>query len=77
MKKELENMHVIFTYHIEVRGDASENDLNRAAPIKINLLHADDLASLLTIHTDQSGFVGLIRHLHSRGFELLSMRREP
>jgi hypothetical protein len=76
MKKELEKMHVIFTYRIEVRGDVNENDLNMTAPIKIKLLHAGDLASLLTINTDQSGLVGLIRHLHSKGFELLSMRRE-
>jgi len=71
------NRHVIYPYHIEVQGEVSEDELNITGSLEMNLLHADNLASLLTIPTDQLGLVELIRHLHSRGFELLSMTREP
>jgi hypothetical protein len=35
-----------------------------------------DIATVLTICTDQAGLIGMMRHLHSRGIVFLAMRRE-
>ncbi len=69
-------MQNICTYHIEVRGQVDENDLNTAGPLEIVVVRVDTAATLFTICTDQSGLIGLIRHLHGRGFVLLSITRE-
>jgi hypothetical protein len=69
-------MHDICTYQIEVRGQMDENDLNATSPLQITVVRGDTAATLLTTCTDQSGLVGLIRHLHGRGFVLLSVTRD-
>jgi hypothetical protein len=69
-------MQDICTYHIEVRGQVDENDLNKMSPLKVTRVRADTAATLFTIRTDQSGLIGLIRHLHGRGFVFLSISRE-
>jgi len=61
------------TYQIEVQDQVDENDLNAASPIHIQVTPADLSATLLTVCTDQSGLIGLIRHLHARGLVLLSI----
>jgi hypothetical protein len=37
---------------------------------------ADQAVTRLSIRTDQSGIVGVIRHLHGQGFVLLAMYRD-
>lgn len=74
--KELERMHAICTYHIEVRGQVDENTFNATSPLQMTVVREDTAATLFTIRTDQSGLIGLIRHLHGRGFVLLSVYRE-
>lgn len=69
-------MHDICTYHVEVRGRVDENDLNLKSPFAITVVRADIAATLFTIRTDQSGLIGLMRHLHGRGFVLLSITCE-
>jgi hypothetical protein len=69
-------MQEICTYQIEVQGQMDENDLNAMSPLEMTMVQGDTAAALLTIHADQSGLVGLIRHLHGRGFVLLSITRE-
>jgi hypothetical protein len=69
-------MHDICTYQIEVRGGVHENDLNAQSPLEAKLVRVDTVATLFTIQADQSGLIGLIRHLHGRGFVLLSVYRE-
>jgi len=70
------------TYQIEVRGQAAENNLNAMSPFHLTVVQvgADeqhpDASMLLAVHTDQSGLIGLLRHLHTRGHVLLSMHRE-
>jgi hypothetical protein len=53
-----------------------ENDLNAMSPLEMTVIRGDTAATLFTICADQSGLVGLIRHLHGRGFVLLSVTRE-
>jgi hypothetical protein len=75
-------MHDMSTYQIEVRGLADENDLNASSPLQMTVVRVDadgehpNAATLFTICADQSGLIGLIRHLHGRGFVLLSVCRE-
>ena len=65
------------TYCIEVRGQIAEDDLNTMSPLETTVVRADPGATLFTIRTDQSGLIGLIRHLHGRGLVLLSLTCEP
>ena len=69
-------MHDVCIYHIQVRGQVDEDDLNTMSPLKMAVIRADEVATLLTVYTDQSGLIGLLRHLHSRGFVLLSVACE-
>ncbi len=67
-------MDELCTYQIEIRGRADENDLNAISPIQMTVVRADAKSTLLTVSTDQSGLVGVLRHLHSRGLVLQSVR---
>ena len=69
-------MHDICTYQIEVQGQVDEKEINATSPLQMTVVRADPAATLFTICTDQSGLVGLIRHLHGHGFVLLSVYRE-
>jgi hypothetical protein len=62
------------TYEIEIRGRMEENDLNAAGPLQIAVTRTDESATALIARTDQSGLIGLLRHLHGRGAILLSVR---
>jgi hypothetical protein len=61
------------TYQIEVRGRVDEGDLNARSPLQMTVVRADRAGTLFTICADQSGLIGLMRHLHGRGFVLLSV----
>jgi hypothetical protein len=61
------------TYQIVVQDLLDENDLNAASPIHMEMAVAEGAASMLTVCTDQSSLIGLIRHLHARGLVLLSI----
>jgi hypothetical protein len=69
-------MQEICTYHIQVRGQVDERELNKMSPLEIKLVQAGAAASLFQTRTDQSGLVGMIRHLHGQGFVLLSIIRK-
>ena len=58
-------------YRIEVKGQVDERDLNARSPVEMTLVHADTGAMHLIAHTDQSGLIGLMRHLHERGTTIL------
>ena len=42
-----------------------------------NIAERDTAVSHFSVHTDQSGLIGLMRHLHGRGFVFLSVCCEP
>ncbi len=69
-------MHDICTYHIEVRGQVDENDLNAGSPLQMAVVRRDTATTLFTVCADQSGLIGLMRHLHGHGFVLLSVTCE-
>ena len=69
-------MNDICTYLIQLRGQVNESDLNAMSPIQMTVVRVDTASMLFTVCTDQSGLIGLLRHLHGRGFVLLSVYRE-
>lgn len=69
-------MHELCTYHIDVRGQLDENAFNATSPIQVAVVRTGPAATQSTIRSDQSGLIGLIRHLHQQGFVLLAVYRE-
>jgi hypothetical protein len=69
-------MNDVCTYLIQLCGQVNESDLNAMSPIQMTVVRVDTVATLFTICTDQSGLIGLLRHLHGQGFVLLSVYRE-
>ena len=63
-------------YRIKIRGQVDENELNAMTPLKMEVVRVEAAATLVTICTDQSGLIGLLRHLHGRGFVLLAVTCE-
>jgi hypothetical protein len=71
-------MHDVGTYHIEVRGQVDGDTLNVTSPLQVTLVRTDTAVTLFTVDTDQSGLIGLMRHVHGLGLKLLSVWRvEP
>jgi hypothetical protein len=74
-------MKDIFTYHIKLGGQVNENEISSMSPLQITF--EDTLAAnggepdstLFTVCTDQSGLIGLMRHLHGLGFVFLAVNR--
>ena len=69
-------MQETYFYHVEVEGQVEEHDFNTTSPLRVMVAQTDTESTLLTLHADQSGLVGLIRHLHHQGFVLLSVTRK-
>ena len=63
-------------YQIVVRDPVSETDLNRLSPVQVVVDQSDPAATRLSVQTDQSGLIGLMRHLHALGFVILAMSRQ-
>lgn len=70
-------MHDICTYHIQVRGRVKVDEINATGPFELRVEQTNKESTQFTIRTDQSGLIGLLRHLNGRGFVLLSVTREP
>jgi hypothetical protein len=60
------NMNDICPYLIQLRGQVNESDLNAMSPIQITVVRVDTASTLFTVRTDQSGLIGLLRHLHGQ-----------
>ena len=68
-------MHDICTYTIQLSGQVSESEINALGPLPMTVEKNAVEATWFTIHTDQSGLIGLMRHLHGLGFVFLSVDR--
>jgi hypothetical protein len=62
-------------YHIKVRGEVDESTFNTKSPLQVMAIQVNPDSTSFTIYTDQSGLIGLLRHLHGQGFVLLSVHR--
>ena len=69
-----------FTYQIEVLDRVDGDDLNAMSPLEIRMIGAEAVVERATTHfsvcADQSGLIGLLRHLHARGLVLVSVVRK-
>ena len=54
-------------YHIQIRGQIDENEINEMSPIKMVRDWMDTAVTQFSIQAAQSGLTGLMRHLHNRG----------
>ncbi len=69
-------MEDICNITIEVRGCVDAEDLNAASPVKLDLVGILNGNTWLSAQTDQSGLIGILRHLHGMGILLLSFKVE-
>ena len=69
-----------FTYQIEVLDRVDGDDLNAMSPLEIRMIGVeagDERATtLFSVCADQSGLIGMLRHLHARGLVLVSVVRK-
>lgn len=63
-------------YHIEIQDRVDEALFNTTSPLQITVAKVGATSTLMTASADQSGLIGLLRHLHQQGYVLLSVRRE-
>lgn len=66
-------MENIRTYQIHINGQIIDCEIARFGPPGWTIETDERGFSILTVQTDQSGLIGLIRQLHGLGFELLSI----
>ena len=69
-------MDKVCTYQIAVRNGVDEKVCNATSPMQFIVVRVDPLVTLLSVCADQSGLIGLLRHLHQQGYLLLSVKRE-
>ena len=60
-------------YHVEIQGRVDEKELNANGPLHLKVVRAETGSTLLALQTDQSGLIGLLRHLHTQGYLLKSI----
>jgi hypothetical protein len=68
-------MNDMCTYLIQLRGQVDEGEINAMSPLQMTMERGDTAATVFTVRTDQSGLIGLLRHLHGLGLALVSVRR--
>ncbi len=69
-------MNNVCTYHIQIEGQVVEDEINAISTLQLTLEWIGAAATLFSVCTDQSGLIGLLRHLHARGLVLLAVQRE-
>ena len=68
-----------FTYQIIMAGQVDADDLNVMSPLHIQQMRVEAGCggierTVFSVCSDQSGLIGLLRHLHARGLVLLSVQ---
>ncbi len=64
-------------YRITVRGQIDEEFVEAYCPVGTVLACEGETAVLANIHADQSGIVGLTRHLHNLGCTIVALDSQP
>jgi hypothetical protein len=70
--KNHEHAFIMNTYYIELQGQIPIDELNTMSPVQMAPAAADRDFTAFTICTDQSGMLGLLRHLHNLGLVIVS-----
>ena len=62
-------------YQIQLQGRVEVDELNTTGPLQMDLVCKQVESTHFDVTTDQSGLVGLLRYLHSRGVVFLSIQK--
>ena len=65
-----------YTYYIKVHDEVNEIAFHTKSPLQMTVIQASPDSTVFKICADQSGLIGMMRHLHAQGFVLLSVYRE-
>lgn len=68
-------MNDLCIYVIQLRGQIDEGEINAMSPLEVTIERPDAATGQLSVCTDQSGLIGLMRHLHGLGFTFVSVTR--
>ena len=68
-------MNDVCTYLIRLMGQVEVGEINALSPQAITVERAEPALTVLAACTDQSGLIGLLRHLHGLGLVFLSISR--
>ena len=68
-------MNEVVTYIIQIGGRVEVVELNATGPVTVAVVEVGITRTLLSVCTDQSGLIGLLRHLHGLGYVILSASR--
>jgi hypothetical protein len=60
-------------YHVQLGGQCDEAEVNEMSALLLTREGGDTAVTRFSVKTDQSGLVGLIRHLHGLGYVFLSL----
>jgi hypothetical protein len=63
-------------YHIALHGQVDEGEVNEMSPLHLERETGDSMVTQFSVATDQSGLLGLMRHLHNLGYVFNSLNRE-
>ena len=66
-------MNTVRIYTIQIRGQINEDEINAMSPLHMIWERMDTAVTHFSVHTDQSGLIGLMRYLHGLGFVLLAV----
>ena len=69
-------MNTVCVYHIQIRGQVDEAEINTMSPVQLVRDWVETAVTQFSVNTDQSGLIGLMRHLHSLGFVFLAVNCE-
>ncbi len=63
----------VHRYQIQIKGQIKAEDITRTSPLEFSIDQSGEENTTITLITDQSGMIGLIRHLHGLGLMLLAV----
>ena len=63
-------------YHIQLRGQVEEHEVNEMSPLLLVREGGESAVTQFSVNTDQSGLVGLMRHLHGLGYVIQAVNCE-
>lgn len=69
-------MQEICNYKIVVQDTVNDETFNATSPLQVTVIKTEASITLFEVATDQSGLIGLIRHLHRQGFVIKSINRQ-
>ena len=63
------------TYRLRIRGELDKDFVSSFCPKGTTMVHTGGVTVLDEIDTDQSGIIGLVRHVHNLGCVILGLER--